>query len=237
MLGVLAYAFYVPELLRSVERAGLEEIGALPWFLIPAAAVQSGVILALSVWAGAALAPRVGLRAPAFEAALSDASLGAALRPQLGPGLAAGLVGATVLLLQDTMAPAALVAAGAVFDPPLHVRALYGGITEELLLRWGLMTLFLWLMWRFAQKRQGTPKALFVWAAILTSALLFGAGHLPIAASMTGGLTAEVAAFVVLANAAFGTVFGVLFWKYGLEAAIIAHMMAHVLSYAAGLLI
>jgi hypothetical protein len=30
--------------------------------------------------------------------------------------------------------------------------------------------------------------------------------------------------------------FGYLFWRYGLEAAMIAHAMAHLVSYAVGLL-
>jgi hypothetical protein len=37
-------------------------------------------------------------------------------------------------------------------------------------------------------------------------------------------------------NAAFGVLFGYLFWRYGLEAAMIAHATAHVVSYVAGLL-
>jgi hypothetical protein len=36
-------------------------------------------------------------------------------------------------------------------------------------------------------------------------------------------------------NTAFGVLFGYLFWRYGLEAAMIAHATAHVVSYVAGL--
>ncbi len=237
MLGVLAYAFYVPELIRSLVEAGLGDEGPVPWFVVPITAAQSGAFVALAVWAGVALAHRVGLRAPAFEAALSaEASVAAALRPQALPGLAVGALGAGLLLASPAFAPAELLAAGEIFQPPLHVRVLYGGITEEILLRWGLMTLFVWLLWRFVQKREGTPRAGYVWAAIGASALLFGAGHLPLAAALTGGLTASVFGYVVLANAAFGVLFGYLFWRYGLEAAILAHALAHALSYALDLL-
>ena len=38
-------------------------------------------------------------------------------------------------------------------------------------------------------------------------------------------------AFVVVANTAFGVLFGWLFWRYGLEAAMIAHAMAHLVGY------
>ena len=35
---------------------------------------------------------------------------------------------------------------------PLVVKLLYGGITEELMVRWGVMTLLLWLGWRLLQR-------------------------------------------------------------------------------------
>ena len=42
--------------------------------------------------------------------------------------------------------------------------------------------------------------------------------------------------FVVGVNAAFGLLFGYLFTRYGLEAAILAHGTAHVVNYIADLL-
>ena len=44
-------------------------------------------------------------------------------------------------------------------------------------------------------------------------------------------LTAGLIMFVVGANTAFGVLFGYLFWRYGLEAAIFAHALSHVVSY------
>jgi len=40
--------------------------------------------------------------------------------------------------------------------------------------------------------------------------------------------------FVIVANTAFGVLFGYLYWRYGLEAAMIAHGTAHVVGYIAG---
>ena len=51
---------------------------------------------------------------------------------------------------------------------------------------------------------------------------------------MYGGLTAEVLAFVVGWNTLAGLVFGWLFWRHGLEAAIVAHALAHVVAVAVG---
>lgn len=161
--------------------------------------------------------------------------LAPALRPQLPAGLIAGVLSGVLLFAVGRYAPEAIVKVSERFNPPLLARMLYGGITEELLLRWGLMTALVWLPWRFLQGRQGAPRAAYFWLAIVTSAVLFGAGHLPAATALVGELTLEVVVFVVGANAAFGVLFGYLFWRYGLEAAMIAHATAHAVSYLASL--
>jgi membrane protease YdiL (CAAX protease family) len=109
---------------------------------------------------------------------------------------------------------------------PLSVRVLYGGITEEVLLRWGFMTVVAWLAWRFSRR---TPA--WMWVAIVVSAVVFAAGHLPAASFLVGPLTAPVVAYVLVANTVFGVVFGWLYWRYGLEAAMVAHVLTHVVSY------
>ena len=113
---------------------------------------------------------------------------------------------------------------------PLAVKLLYGGITEELLMRWGVMTLLLWLGWRLLQRGQGRPGKGLVALAVLLSALLFAVGHLPAAQAMAGVLTMPVVAFVLVGNTVFGLVAGGLFARHGLEAAIIAHVLAHLLA-------
>lgn len=45
----------------------------------------------------------------------------------------------------------------------------------------------------------------------------------------------SVVAFVIGANTAFGLLFGYLFWRHGLESAMIAHALAHVVSFVANL--
>jgi membrane protease YdiL (CAAX protease family) len=122
------------------------------------------------------------------------------------------------------------------FAIPIVARVLYGGITEELLLRWGLMTALAWLAWRFLQQRHGPLRAGFAWLAIAVSALVFAAGHLPAAAFLLGAMNVSVVAFVIGVNAAFGVLFGYLFWRHGLESAMIAHALAHAVSFLANLL-
>ena len=231
MFGVVAITFMLlPRLLGEVP------LPAPVWLISLASLAQSALLLAIAVWCGVALAPKIGLGAPAFQAAVTFRAVGPALRPQLLPGLIAGaLGGAALFAIGGYASPAALAEVQQRFEVPILARVLYGGITEELLLRWGLMTALVWVAWRFLQRRQGAPRAVYVWLAIVVSALLFGAGHLPAAAMLIGELTSVIVLFVVGVTAVFGVLFGYLFWRYSLEAAMIAHATAHAVSYVAGL--
>lgn len=230
ILGVVAItAMVLPQLLEQVT------LPAPLWVISLASLAQSALLLALAVWAGVALAPAVGLRAPAFEAAVTGRPIGSALRSQFLPGLIAGVPGGLLLFAVFRYAPASLVEVQERFAIPLVARVLYGGITEELLLRWGLMTALVWLAWRFLQHRRGAVRAGFVWLAIAGSALIFGAGHLPAASILVGTMDATVVAFVIGVNTVFGLLFGYLFWRHGLESAMIAHALAHVVSFLANL--
>lgn len=222
MVGVVVLSLTViPQLLARTPQS-------IPLGVAVAASVaQSGVLLALAVWAGVALAGPLGLGAPAIEAAVSGAAAWPALRRQLVPaGIAGAFVGALLVLLAR-IAPTELDALGQAFEIPVVARLLYGGVTEEVLMRWGLMTVLIWLPWRVVQKRVGLPRASYVVGAIAVAALLFGILHLPAAVAMGASLNAAVVTYIVAGNAVPGIVFGALYWRCGLEAAIIAHALAH----------
>ena len=235
-LGLLLWAAGMPGV-AAVAAAMLPPLaarmGVSVEVLVAASVVQSTLLLALAVWAGVTLAPALGLRAPVFEAAVARGNVILALWPLLLPGLVGGVCAGILLFALGSHAPEAL-ATGA-GGPPMSARVLYGGITEELLLRWGVMTVLVWLAWRLPRRRRGLPRAGHVWLAIVVSAVLFGVGHLPAAAAALGQLSAGVAAFVVGGNAVLGVLFGHLYWRHGLEAAMVAHAMAHVVSELPGL--
>ena len=190
------------------------------------------MLLALAVAAGTLLAPRVGLQAPAVSAWLRGQAVGPVLRAQWRPALGGGVAGAAWLWALSLLAPAALRPADPASAMGLGVKLLYGGITEELLVRWGVMTVLLWLGWRVAGRGQGAaPGRALVAAAVLLSSLVFALGHLPAAQALAGGLTPAVVAYVLMGNTAFGLVAGWLYARHGLEAAIGAHVLAHALSH------
>ncbi len=192
-----------------------------------ASAVQGAMLVAVAAVVGALLAPKVGLQAPALSALVGGGDAIGALRPQLAPGVAGGLVGVAIILGFHALAPEPLALLQAKVSMPLTARLLYGGITEEVLVRWGLMTLLAWAGWRLFQGGAGALADGSAWLAIGLSAVIFGAAHLPTVAAALGTVPLPIGAYVVAGNALFGVVAGYLFWRHGLEAAIAAHVLAH----------
>ena len=197
----------------------------------------------LLVWAGLRMGHRLGLGLPLLQrhlnrhghAALSQARPGAAVGIGAATAAAIGLLSAWLdpLLLPDARVTMSdIEGARSAFYGLLA--SFYGGIVEEVQLRLFLMTLLAWGMTRIAHWRRGfdghlsTPVA---WAAIVLAALLFGAGHLSTAATIWG-LDTGVVVRTLLLNGIAGTVFGWLYWKRGLEMAILGHFTADVVLHA-----
>lgn len=204
--------------------------------------IQPAILTLLFVLLGNVLAPRVGLDAPLVRDWAAGQTGASVLRRQIGPAaVVAAAVAVVLVAYSSAVVPrmieqpgselfARFVAAG----PPLATKLLYGGLTEELLTRWGLMSLFAWIGWRLAGKPAATPAWIF-WAAIALSALLFAAAHLPLLFALLGDPPLWMVAAVMLGNTVPGLLFGWLFWRRGIEAAIIAHAAAHLFSTAAQL--
>lgn len=102
----------------------------------------------------------------------------------------------------------------------------YGGLTEEVLMRWGIMGVVLWALTAVTGSG-GEPGPAIATVAILISALLFGAGHLP-AALMEERGSARFITRIVTLNTVAGLLFGWLFWQWNLETAMAAHAGFHV---------
>ena len=201
------------------------------WVVYVTSVAQTGVLLALAAWLGAYCASALRLHAPVLESAVSGQPVIPVLKRQLLPALIAGLLVGLFLFAANTYGPEAWVSVQSSYYPSLLTRIVYGGVTEEILLRWGFMSTLAWLFWRMFQRRGGEPRAALLWAAVVLSALLFGLGHLPPVAAEVGGLTPSLVAFIVVANMSAGIAFGWLYWRHGLECAMIAHALAHLVNY------
>jgi hypothetical protein len=242
-IGVLSFQFVdFAALIAKVPQAQGKPL-PIPMAMIRLlSVVQPGVLVGIAAFVGAVLAPKLGLSAPACQALAEKRPFFAALRPQILPGVIGGAIAAPSmigcwLLWKPLLAPSFTqkVTEFSHMLPPA-TRLLYGGITEEVLLRWGFMTFLVWLVWKLFQKEKGIPRPGYVVAAIFLSAVVFGAGHLPIATSLNGSPNLALISYVIVANSIFGIIAGFLYWKKGLESAIIAHMLTHVGFLLSGLI-
>jgi hypothetical protein len=103
----------------------------------------------------------------------------------------------------------------------------YGGIDEEILLRLGVMSIFVWLG-RFVSKTEdGRPTLAVLWAANILAAVLFGLGHLPATAALFP-ITPLVITRAIVLNGLVGIAAGYLYFKHGLEAAMLSHFTADI---------
>jgi Type II CAAX prenyl endopeptidase Rce1-like len=191
-------------------------------------------LLSVGVLAGVNLASQCGLSAPLAEAmARGDNHPITALKPQVVPGLVGGAFGgvaiATLSFLWRSSLPADFVTKAEELsqNTPLLTRILYGGITEEIIIRWGLMTFIVWVAWYTLQKSQGRPHEIYIGLAIVMSAFIFGVAHLPLVFAIGSQVTSALVSYIIIANAFFGLIAGYLYWQQGLESAMIAHITFH----------
>ena len=216
--------------------AGFDQFGEAP--VDPAllrllAVLQPTVLVALCAALGLWAAPKVGLDAPAVRAWSEGRPVLPALLSQLLPAALGGFaVAALLVAFWSVVRVQSFAAPVLAFELPLATKLLYGGIVEELLLRWGLMSLFVWVAWRAGGAARPVP-AWALWTGLVASSGLFAVGHLPVLYFLLPNPPDWFVALAVVANFIPGMLFGWLYWRRGLEAAMMAHALAHLLSTAA----
>lgn len=194
--------------------------------------LQALVLLGLLSLLGLRMGHRVGLGSPLLQGWFGGprTATAATLRPwhSILLGVLAAAVILMASLLIDPMLPPRLHPAVAPAAATTVVEGLlasfYGGIAEELQLRLFLMTLLVWMLTLAGRHR---PRPALFWLAIAIAAIAFGAGHLP-AADKVWGLSSVVIVRTVALNAIGGLVFGWLYWKRGIEMAMLGHFSADI---------
>lgn len=196
-----------------------------------AALAQTSLILLFALWLGAVFSSKVGLHAPLISARLRGEQIRHPFTSMLKPALLGGITGGVAIVLFSGVMmehlPPAFIQAAQNFTPPWYTRLLYGGITEELLMRWGLMSFLVWASYRITQRLGSEVRSYNFVLAIVLSAVIFAVGHLPIAFSLSPQVTAPLLIYILVGNTFFGLIAGYLYWKRGLECAMLAHMLAH----------
>ena len=203
-----------------------------PLLLRLLAVLQPTVLVALCAALGLWAAPKVGFDAPAVRAWAEHRPVFPALCPQLAPAALGGLAIAALLVAFWTVVRSQAFATPVLaVELPLATKLLYGGIVEEVLLRWGVMSLFVWIAWRVGGAVHPVP-ARAVWSGLVASSALFAAGHLPVLYFLLPDPPGWFVALALTANFVPGMLFGWLYWRRGLEAAMIAHAVSHLVSTA-----
>jgi hypothetical protein len=217
-VGVLAVLGTIPFV------TALEPLADVPRWLALVVIIVSGVGgVGLAAFVGAALAPDVGLRTLA-----PDRLSGDGVRAYRLPAL----VGVGVTLLTLGLHGVVAVAGG---DPALLDRwvdggslavlaSVAGGVVTELVLRFGVMTFVVWVAWTTRPATDGGVTRTSVWVGILTAAALGGATAVPAAA--VGGIDLLAIGAAAVSPFVGGVLFGYLYWRYDLAAAVVAHAVA-----------
>lgn len=239
-IGLLGVASLAPVLLSLLPKqlAQLPQPVPIPIpVLVVLSLLQLALLLAISIALGASVTTPLGLRSHLVQSIVERRPFWPLLRVHLAPSVLLGILGFAIVAVLDIGFRPLLgqswqrLSQSGLSGTPASILAgvLYGGITEELILRWGLMSLIAWFGWRILQKGCAAPRAGILWVAIVLSALLFGAGHLPATAAIVP-LTPIIVVRALVLNGVIGCIAGWLFWRRGLESAMVAHAMFHVTS-------
>ena len=212
--------------------SALPNAPAQPLFTSIIASLQPFVILVLGAAAGTFAAPRLGLVSLIAEKAGGGRPGTARLRRwRTLLALSVG-VGIAAVMLDELSRPLWLPDA-ADFPPyaqswspqTLLFGVTYGGLTEEIMMRWGLMSLLAWILWRMRGKAPAAREGALL-GGLIVAALLFAAGHLPLLGTMLPLTPGPVIRTLAL-NSAIGIWFGWLYWRHCLEMAMLGHAGVH----------
>jgi len=184
-------------------------------------------LFAVFIWAGLYLGRSVGLGAPLLESWTAGEPVRerviSALKISLviGPGVAV-LKYLLDLLVFSPFVPATLSQlreASVLFRLAIPFQQ---GIGDEIIYRLFLMTVIVWIIWKAQGLKGASPREWVYWAGILLAGLV--AVAVPLLQGVTGPAMVQYAA-IILAGA---IPFGWLYWKKGIESAILAHFVSSV---------
>jgi hypothetical protein len=200
--------------------------------------VQNLLLMSVAIGVGLLLARKLGLGAPLLENWLYHRKKSATVRGSLVPGALVGVAAGIVILIPIIIVAPYLpglpfVSAARVALWKRLLVGFYGGIDEEVLTRLFLLSLIAWLGTKLFQKQKAVLSTGIFWAANFIVAILFGLSHLP-AASLVMHITPGVVVLALVLNGIPAICFGYLFWKRGLESAMIAHFSADFVLYVIG---
>lgn len=215
-VGVLAVLGTLPIV------TAVEPPAPAPQWLVLVGAIAVGVAgVGLAAVVGSLLSPDVGLQTLVPDRLPGDGVRAYRLPAAVGVAVAVvvlGLRAAIGALGGDPGSPALWNAGGAAGV----VANVASGVLAELLLRFGVMTGVVWTVWTYRPALNRGVTRTAVWLGIVAAAALGGVATLPM--GFVDGIEPGVVGVVY--GVGGGIVFGLLYWRYDLAAAVVAHAAA-----------
>ncbi len=221
----------LPYLMEFVRTSGALPADLPDVVLVPLLMVDRLILSALAIAIGLWLGNKVGLGAPVVRGmALREPGTLGRVRSILLPGLIWGLVAGiliTVLLpvsgifWPELTENEAAIELGQIASWKGALVSVSAGVIEEIQFRFGLMTLLAWCGMKLMRRQ--TPGPTIICVANVLAVVPFGLIHLTNVAGMGVPITLGAVLMVVLLNGVAGVIFGILYWRRGIEAAILAH--------------
>lgn len=190
--------------------------------------INPTLILLIAVTLGISFYKKTGLKAPILEGIISKKEIDPSIKDILKSGVLLGVLSGILLTAIGSLfvpsLPEEFIKISENIKPSLAARFLYGGITEEIVMRFGLMTFIVWLGSLIFKSLNSSV----YWIGILIAAFLFALGHFPIVYQSISDPSTALLSYVIIGNMVGGIIFGWLYWRKGLEAAMLAHIITHV---------
>jgi membrane protease YdiL (CAAX protease family) len=229
IFGIIAVFPYT----LTIQGSLLQNLSVPLYVLLTGQIIQNTIMFAFIIFIGLILAKKVGFGLPILESWLEGREVKSYLKSILGISIGLGILAGILMIGLDylfSFAGVTINIAQSSINPPLwqgFLASFYGGINEEILLRLFLMTLLVWIFFKIKKTAEGKPIKAGIWLAIILAAVIFGIGHLPTVMAVTT-LTPLLIVRTIILNAVGGIIFGWLYWKKGLESAMISHFSADI---------
>ena len=191
--------------------------------------IQNLIMFAIVIFFGLILSKQIGMGLPIIENILEKKNQTKEITSILIPSIILGLAAGVLIVLLALFFNIHELNNSEISISPwkAFLASFYGGIGEEVLLRLFLVSLFVWITFKIKKSKDGMPTNFGVWLSIFLSAIVFGLGHLPTTAQIVP-LTGIIILRAIVLNGVGGIIFGWLYWKKGLESAMIAHFSADI---------
>jgi len=236
-LALLAAIVKIPAVIYSIGATNQPQ----DWTLISVMSILQDVVPfgLIPAFIGLLLVNRTGFDLPIIKTLLAKKPLGNLLKNEVLTALISAfvlsIVTIIVMLLLKPAVQNDFASRGLSFSDfegrfqtpfwAMGLASFSAGTLEEIGFRLGLMSLVAFLGGLFLKDAANHPAHGVIWTAILIVALLFGALHIFNITELGLPFTPSLIGYAVMGNFFPGLLFGWLYWKRGVESAILAHII------------